>query len=307
VSTDGASAPIELAPYRQRYYGPSPYLNIGAESLFQSTLPELGVTLMRTDGTVQGTVAHQDFFTRPNGYLYSDFITTNDKIFLPAWTEETGDELFVMDVQSPRPAATSILPTSGPSSGGTELTVTGSHLAPGLHFTIGGLRVTNEEVTSETSATMTTTAMPPGRLLDLTIHDAGVEDEEMTIDAQLVRTAKVLQARLLTNDSALCQVARLQQVPVLNLNDLARALSPTVVPGDVLELNLVKEGCEPHQAVGYLPDGTMIVINHGRPQLGRVATVVVSSSLQTAGGRLIFAELKENLRAGATSTAGTAS
>jgi uncharacterized protein YacL len=145
------------------------------------------------------------------------------------------------------------------------------------------------------------------RELDLTIHDAGVEDEEMTIDAQLVRTAKVLQARLLTNDSALCQVARLQQVPVLNLNDLSRALSPTVVPGDVLELNLVKEGREPHQAVGYLPDGTMIVINHGRPQLGRVATVVVSSSLQTAGGRLIFAELKENLRAGATSTAGTAS
>ena len=75
-------------------------------------------------------------------------------------------------------------------------------------------------------------------------------------------------------------------------------------PGDELELNLVKEGRESHQAVGYLPDGTMIVVNHGRPQLGRVATVVVSSSLQTAGGRLIFAELKEDLapapRAGAS-------
>ncbi len=135
------------------------------------------------------------------------------------------------------------------------------------------------------------------RELDLTIHDASVEDGEITIDARLVRTAKLLQARLLTNDSALCQIARLQQIPVLNLNDLSRALSPAVVPGDELELNLVKEGRESHQAVGYLPDGTMIVVNHGRPQLGRAATVVVSSSLQTAGGRLIFAELKEDLRA----------
>jgi uncharacterized protein YacL len=144
------------------------------------------------------------------------------------------------------------------------------------------------------------------RELDLTIHDASVEDEEMTIDARLVRTAKLLQARLLTNDSALCQIARLQQIPVLNLHDLSRALSPAVVPGDELELNLVKEGRESHQAVGYLPDGTMIVVNHGRPQLGRVATVVVSSSLQTAGGRLIFAELKEDLRASIPAAARTA-
>ena len=145
------------------------------------------------------------------------------------------------------------------------------------------------------------------RELDLTIHDAGAEDEEMTIDARLVRTAKLLQARLLTNDSALSQIARLQQVPVLNLNDLSRALSPVVVPGDELELHLVKEGRESHQAVGYLPDGTMIVVNHGRPQLGHVATVLVSSSLQTAGGRLIFAELKEVLPAGgaAATKAGT--
>ena len=69
-----------------------------------------------------------------------------------------------------------------------------------------------------------------------------------------------------------------------------------VVAGDELELNLVKEGRDPHQAVGYLPDGTMIVVNHARPHVGRVATVVVSSALQTAGGRLIFAELKENVR-----------
>ena len=129
--------------------------------------------------------------------------------------------------------------------------------------------------------------------IELTIHDT-TGDAELDIDARLVRTAKVLQARLLTNDNALCQVARLQQVPALNLADLARALRPTVVAGDELELSLVKEGRDPHQAVGYLPDGTMIVVNHARARLGTTATVVVSSALQTAAGRLIFAELKEN-------------
>jgi uncharacterized protein YacL len=128
--------------------------------------------------------------------------------------------------------------------------------------------------------------------LDLTIHET-TGDADLPIDARLVRTAKLLQARLLTNDQALCQVARLQQVPALNLADLARALRPAAAAGDELELNLVKEGRESHQAVGYLPDGTMIVVNHARPYLGKVATVVVSSALQTGAGRLIFAEVKQ--------------
>jgi uncharacterized protein YacL len=129
------------------------------------------------------------------------------------------------------------------------------------------------------------------REIELTIHDTD-DDAGLAIDARLVRTAKLLQARLLTNDAALCQVARLQQVPALNLADLSRALRPSVAAGDELELNLVKEGREEHQAVGYLPDGTMIVVNHARPHLGKVMTVVVSSALQTGAGRLIFAELK---------------
>lgn len=131
------------------------------------------------------------------------------------------------------------------------------------------------------------------RELDLTIHETS-GDADLSTDARLVRTAKMLQARLLTNDQALCQVARLQQVPALNLADLARALRPNAAAGDELELNLVKEGREAHQAVGYLPDGTMIVVNHARSHLGKVATVVVSSALQTGAGRLIFAEIKES-------------
>ena len=129
---------------------------------------------------------------------------------------------------------------------------------------------------------------PPARFHETT------GDADLETDARLVRIAKVLQARLLTNDQALCQVARLQQVAALNLADLARALRPALAAGDELELNLVKEGRESHQAVGYLPDGTMIVVNHARAQLGKIATVVVSSALQTGAGRLVFAELKEN-------------
>ncbi|CAN5409016.1 hypothetical protein BH20VER3_BH20VER3_01940 [soil metagenome] len=135
------------------------------------------------------------------------------------------------------------------------------------------------------------------REIDLTIHDSGLDESDLPIDARLVRVAQVLQARLLTNDQALGQVARLQRVPVLNLTDLVRALRPVVMAGDELELNLVKEGRDSHQAVGYLPDGTMIVVNQGRPLIGRAATIVISSALQTAGGRIIFAELKENSRA----------
>src|SRR5438105_9507637 len=130
------------------------------------------------------------------------------------------------------------------------------------------------------------------REIELRIHES--EAEEGPVDERLVRTAKLLQARLLTNDNALGQVARLQQVSTLNLNDLSRALRPTVAAGDELELPLIKEGREAHQAVGYLPDGTLIVVNHARAKIGTSAKIVVSSALQTAGGRLIFAELKDS-------------
>ena len=129
------------------------------------------------------------------------------------------------------------------------------------------------------------------REIELTIHETSDDGDDL-VDARLVRTAKVLHARLLTNDTALCQVARLQGVSALNLNELTRALRPIVGVGDELELNLIKEGRESHQAIGYLEDGTMIVVNHARPLVGKTACVIVGSALQTAAGRLIFAELK---------------
>jgi uncharacterized protein YacL len=133
------------------------------------------------------------------------------------------------------------------------------------------------------------------REVDLTIHES--YSGEGSVDERLVHTAKLLQTRLLTNDAALCQVARLQQVPALNLNELTKVLRSPVSLGDEMDLQLVKEGREAHQAVGYLPDGTMIVVNHARTLIGNKAKVVVSSALQTSGGRLIFAELKNGAAA----------
>jgi uncharacterized protein YacL len=127
--------------------------------------------------------------------------------------------------------------------------------------------------------------------LSVTIHD-GDGDPSAPADMRLTKLAALLDARLLTTDSSLCAIARLQNVAVLNLLDLAEALRPVLGVGDEAEVPLVKEGRDPHQAVGYLPDGTMIVVNHARPHLGKTMRIVIGSSLQTSAGRLFFADLK---------------
>lgn len=116
---------------------------------------------------------------------------------------------------------------------------------------------------------------------------------EPAVDGKLIYLAGMLGARLLTNDANLAKVARLQNAVVLNLNELTHALRPSVAPGDELDLNLVKEGKDDHQAVGYLSDGTMIVVNQACTKIGSVQHVVVAGSVQTSAGRLIFAELKD--------------
>ena len=127
--------------------------------------------------------------------------------------------------------------------------------------------------------------------MSVTIHETPA-DHETPVDTQLASLAKLLDARLLTNDGNLAAIARLQGVSVLNLYDLARALRPSVETGRQLDLPLVKEGRDTHQAIGYLADGTMIVVNHARAFIGKTMSVVIASSLQTAAGRLYFAELK---------------
>ena len=127
--------------------------------------------------------------------------------------------------------------------------------------------------------------------LEVTVHD-DYQPNEKLVDTKLVQLAKGLDAKLLTNDANLGRVAQLQGLAVLNLNHLAQAMRVIVNNGDELELVLVKEGKDDHQAVGYLPDGTMIVVNHAHSRIGHTAIVTVSSALQTSAGRLIFAELK---------------
>ena len=126
----------------------------------------------------------------------------------------------------------------------------------------------------------------------VTVHESTL-DGETKVDAKLVQLAQLLGTRILTNDSNLCKIARLQNVIALNLNELSEALRPQLATGDELELTLVKEGKEVHQAVGYLPDGTMVVVNQGRPHMGKTVMIHVASVVHTTAGRLFFAELKK--------------
>lgn len=122
----------------------------------------------------------------------------------------------------------------------------------------------------------------------LVIHPADYEDLS-TVDAKLVRFTQEINGTLLTNDYNLSKVAQLQKVPILNVNDLAQAVRPIYLPGDSLELKILKEGKEPAQGVGYLDDGTMVVVEEGSNYVGGELRVIVTSALQTSAGRMIFA------------------
>jgi uncharacterized protein YacL len=111
------------------------------------------------------------------------------------------------------------------------------------------------------------------------------------IDAKLVELGKLLQAKLITNDFNLNKVAELQGVSVLNVNELANALKPVVLPGEIIEVQVLKEGKEYGQGIAYLDDGTMIVIDHAKKLIGKTVSVSVTSVLQTTAGRMIFGQL----------------
>ena len=115
-------------------------------------------------------------------------------------------------------------------------------------------------------------------------------DDISEVDAKLVRLAKQAQAAIITNDYNLNKVAGIQGVKVLNINELANAIKPVVIAGEEMHVYLVKEGKEPNQAIAYLDDGTMIVVENGRHSIGSSIPVVVTSVLQTAAGRMIFAK-----------------
>lgn len=114
------------------------------------------------------------------------------------------------------------------------------------------------------------------------------------VDAKLVQLAKVMKAKVITNDFNLNKVAEFHGVDVLNINLLSNSLKPIVLPGEDMRVLLVKEGKDSNQAIGYLDDGTMVVVENGRRRMNEEVDVTVTSVLQTTAGRMIFTRLKED-------------
>ena len=132
--------------------------------------------------------------------------------------------------------------------------------------------------------------------------DVRIQEEDFPeikeVDAKLVKLAKLLGAKIFTNDFNLNKVAELQGITVLNINELANALRPVVLPGEPMEVRISKEGKEYNQGIAYLDDGTMVVVDNSKHMIGQVTKVIVTSVLQTSAGRMIFAKLEDAQRSG---------
>lgn len=129
--------------------------------------------------------------------------------------------------------------------------------------------------------------------LNIALHEEDFP-EVPEVDSKLVKLAKLLDAKIMTVDFNLNRVASLQGIKVLNINELANALKPVVFPGEHMTIKLLKEGKEYNQAVGYLEDGTMVVVEDARRMLGQEVKVSVTSVLQTQAGRMIFTKLDQS-------------
>ena len=129
--------------------------------------------------------------------------------------------------------------------------------------------------------------------MDLQVPDLSDSESGEEVDARLVRLARQVDGAIITNDYNLNKVAGLQGVDVLNVNELANALKPVVLPGEEMRVTIIKEGKEKEQGIGYLDDGTMIVVEGGRRRLDETLPVAVTSVLQTVQGKMIFAKIKD--------------
>jgi uncharacterized protein YacL len=126
---------------------------------------------------------------------------------------------------------------------------------------------------------------------EVRIHDGDFPDEK-DVDSKLVRLARNLNARLFTNDYNLAKVAELQKINYVNLHEVAKTLKVILLPGEMLQLKIVREGKDKGQGVGYLPDGTMVVVSNGQPHIGQQIEVQVQTLLQTGAGIIVFAEVR---------------
>ena len=127
--------------------------------------------------------------------------------------------------------------------------------------------------------------------MEVRIHDGDFPDEK-NVDTKLVRLARNLNAKLFTSDANLAKVAALQNVVTVNLREIALLMKATMVPGETVHLKLVREGRDKGQGIGYLPDGTMVIVTNGQPLVGQQVEAQVQSTVQTGAGILVFAEVK---------------
>ena len=135
------------------------------------------------------------------------------------------------------------------------------------------------------------------QLFDVTIYSSENTknlDDIQEVDVKLVKLTKQLGGKLLTNDYNLNKVAQINGVEVLNINELANAIKPVVIPGEKMIVDIVKQGKERMQGVGYLDDGTMIVVEEGRNSIGKRVTILVTSIIQTSAGKMIFGKITED-------------
>ena len=131
--------------------------------------------------------------------------------------------------------------------------------------------------------------------MDVEIKIVNIDYEDIAeVDSKLVKLAQDLKGLIVTNDFNLNKVCELQGVFVLNVNELANAVKPVVLPGEEMSAHIIKDGKETGQGIAYLDDGTMIVVEGGRRFIGETVEVLVTTGLQTAAGRMIFARPKTN-------------
>jgi uncharacterized protein YacL len=132
--------------------------------------------------------------------------------------------------------------------------------------------------------------------VEVRIHD-GDFPEERDVDAKLIRLARNLNAKLYTNDYNLGKVAALQKIQCVNLHEIAKLLKVILLPGEILNIKIVREGKDKGQGVGYLPDGTMVIVNNGHDHIGHQVEAQVQTLLQTGAGVIVFAEIRAPLAA----------
>jgi uncharacterized protein YacL len=134
--------------------------------------------------------------------------------------------------------------------------------------------------------------MQKGLQMQIQTYENDSSHSNEDVDSRLIRLAQEIDGSVVTNDFNLNKVAALQGVQVLNVNEMANALKPVVLPGEEMNVMITKEGNEANQGIGYLDDGTMIVVEGGRRRIGESLDVIVTSVLQTVAGKMIFADLK---------------